>query len=155
MPDTDLEIRLARAAPYWIGAALAVAASGAVSAASAFAPSYLASWAAAYLALVVGFAQAVIGAARVLVPARPPSRATAVSEAFAFDAAGVAVLAGTVLGRPAVTTAGAALLSIVLFVWARAERHSVQRGPWRWAFRVMVSVLAVSVPVGVVLAWRG
>jgi heme A synthase len=108
---------------------------------------------AAFLALVLGLAQALIGTARVLLPPRPPEVATTTSEALAFDAAGLAVLAGTLLDRPAVTTAGGALLLGVLVVWARAERRSVLRGPWRWVFRGMVSVLALSVPVGVALAW--
>lgn len=154
MHDASLGLRLARAAPYWTGAALAVAAAGAVSAASAFAPTYLASWAAAFLALVVGLAQALIGTARVLLPPQPPDVTTTWREALAFDAAGLAVLAGTALDRPAVTTAGAALMLSVLAVWTNVERRSVRRGPWRWAFRIMVSVLAISVPVGVALAWR-
>jgi len=153
--ETRLETRLERAAPFWIGAALAVAASGTVSAISAFAPSYLASWSAAYLALVLGFAQAVIGTARVLLPARPPKPGTVVVEALAFDAAGLAVLLGTAVNRPAVTTAGAVVLMGVLAIWAYTERRSVRGGPWRWAFWAMVSVLAVSAPVGVVLAWWG
>lgn len=153
MPDASLDVRLARAVPYWTGAALAVAAAGAVSAVSAFAPTYLVSWSAAFLALVLGLAQALIGTARVLLPPRPPDAATTLSEALAFDAAGLAVLAGTALDSPVVTTAGAALMLSVLAVWAYAERRSAQRGPWRWALRGMVSVLAVSVPVGVVLAW--
>ncbi|HEY8473153.1 MAG TPA: hypothetical protein VIL37_11050 [Natronosporangium sp.] len=105
------------------------------------------SWAAAYLVLVCGVAQYVMG--RVLglpaVPGKPGWSLVAV-----WNLGNLAVIAGTLLEVPAIVDAGAVLLVAALGLAWLAGR-AVPR-PVGWLYRGMLLVLLVSIPVGVVLA---
>lgn len=141
--------RCRRAAPYLGVAGAATVAGGVLAAATAFAPSYLASWVTAYLVLVVGVAQAVLGVGRSLVSAEPPGALEVLGEVVAYGLANLAVVAGVVLGCESVTFMGAALLLLVLLRLLRLGWTSPRRGWPRSAFLGMLLVLIASVPVGV------
>ena len=143
------------AAPFVLAAGPAILAGGLISAATAYAPSYLASWAVAYLVLVVGVAQLVLGAGRSFLPDEPPPAASARREAVAFNLGNAAVLAGSLLGRAWLTSIGAALLVVVLVALGRAGRPARRRCGFALAYRAMLAILTVSVPIGVWLAWAG
>lgn len=135
-----------------VGAVLVVA-GGFVAAAGGEAPSRHLLWASAYLVLVCGCAQVLLGGGQALVAARPPRRSLLIWELGAFNLANAAVLAGTLSGTGLVLDAGSAVLiaALGLFAWATKTVGGAHRVVVV-AYRAVLVVLAVSVPVGVVLA---
>lgn len=113
------------------------------------------SWVAAYLVLVVGVAQYAMGRMR---PAGPrPDRAGWV-QVGAWNLGSLLVIGGTLVATPLLVDLGSGLLLLALVLalraaWpgqgARQGRSSVLVGP---AYRAMLLLLAVSIPVGVLLA---
>src|SRR5689334_18409429 len=73
------------AAPFAAAGAACIVAGGLVAAATAQAPSQLASWTTAYLVLVVGVAQAALGTGQALLTARPPGRPGIAAELTAWN----------------------------------------------------------------------
>jgi hypothetical protein len=148
------------AVPFGVLGTGCVVAGGLVAAATAPAPSTLASWAAAYLVLVAGVAQVALGLGQAVLAPHAPSRRRVTLQAGAWNAGNAAVLAGTLTGVPPVVDAGGALLVLGLAALAGAVRGDVRlpersrRWPW-YGFRLLVLVLLVSIPVGLVLARIG
>lgn len=141
------------AAPFLVIGGLGILAGGFLSAISAAAPSYLASWAVAYLVLVVGFAQLLLGIGQDQLAVRRPSTGLVAAEVLAFNLANVAVLVGSLTSIVVLTWIGAALIvvAMVLFIWA--ARGGGSRHRWLlYLFRAMVVILLVSAPIGIVLA---
>lgn len=131
--------------------ALGVLGGGAVSAASAPAASENASWAAAYLVLVVGVAQLALAAGAAWLPAeRPPSAGLLGWEFLAWNLGNAGVLVGTLTGASVLTDVGGALILVAL-VLALVAVRGAPRSLWLLAYRVIVVVVAVSVPVGLVI----
>lgn len=112
------------------------------------------SWLAAYLVLVGGVAQIVLGAGQAWLARQvPPARSTR-SEAWSWNIGAVAVVSGTLLSEPTLTTVGGTvlMLALVLFVaGVRRMRPSSRRVGL--LYRGVVGVVLVSIPIGVVLAW--
>jgi hypothetical protein len=136
-------------APLLIGAA-AVVAGGLVAAASAPVASERASWAAAYLVLVVGVAQLglVGGLCRLL--DEWPSPGLIGGEFVGWNVGNAAVLAGTLLDvRPAVDAGG--VLVVAALLAALAAVRSARPSGALWTYRALVVLVLVSVPVGLVL----
>jgi hypothetical protein len=136
----------------WFGyfGAACIVTGGLVAAASAPAHSEVGAWAAAYLVLVGGVAQIVLGVAQAVFS---PGRHSAVAihlQVVLFNAGSAAVVAGTAAGVPLVGDAGALVLLAALALSARAVRGVAGRAAG--LYRVIVVVLALSVPVGSVLA---
>lgn len=132
---------------------LGVLTGGLLSAFSAAAPSYLASWAVAYLVLVVGFAQLVLGIGQDRLAVRRPRPGLVAAESLTFNLANIAVLAGSLTSLVALTWIGAALIvvAMILFIWA--VRGSGSNHRWLlYLFRAMIVILLVSAPIGIVLA---
>jgi putative Mn2+ efflux pump MntP len=141
------------AIPFLILGGVSVIVGGLLSAAAAPAPSYTASWAVAYIVLVAGVAQLVLGLGQArLAPHQPSARVVAV-EAIAFNLAHVAVLLGTVIGSPWIVDVGAALIVVALglFIWSV---RGVSTGS-RWVlygFRAVILIVLITTPIGVILA---
>jgi len=126
---------------------------GVVSAASAGSPSYTSAWAVAYLVLVGGMAQLVLGTGQAELASKRLPAGLLAAEAALLNVSTVAVLLGTILTAPALTYAGAGLLLVTLVAFIWAVRGASQHLPWLlWAFRIMVVVLLVSAPIGLVIA---
>jgi len=126
---------------------------GVVSAASAGSPSYTSAWAVAYLVLVGGLAQLVLGIGQAELASKRLPAGLLAAEAVLLNFSTVAVLLGTILAAPALTYAGAGLLLVTLVAFIWAVRGASQHLPWLlWAFRIMVVVLLVSAPIGLVIA---
>lgn len=145
------------ALPFIVIGGAAIVAGGLVSAASALTPSYTASWAVAYLVLVVGVAQLILGLGQSSLATKRLAGGLIVGEAAAFNLGNVGVLAGTVFGQPVVVYVGAALIvaAQALFLWAVRGGWSVHRPghtALRWGYRTLIVVLLVSIPVGLVIA---
>jgi hypothetical protein len=111
------------------------------------------SWAAAYLVLVAGAAQVVMGSARQRWP-RSGSDAQGWTQLALWNLGSIAVIAGTVAGLSTVVFVGAALL-VAALVLAFLATIRGGRGADRvllLCFRVLLVLLAVSIPIGVVLS---
>lgn len=139
--------------PFIVIGALGILCGGLLSAISAAAPTYLASWAVAYLVLVVGFAQLLLGIGQDQLAVRRPSAGLVAAEVLSFNLANLAVLVGSLTTAVVLTWTGAALMvvAMALFIWA--ARGSASRHRWLLhLFRAMIVVLLVSAPIGIILA---
>jgi hypothetical protein len=153
-PDANTLKHVHRSAiPFVILGSASVIAGGLLSAATAPTPSYTASWAVAYIVLVAGVAQLVLGIGQAqLAPHQPSARILALEWA-AFNVANVAVLAGTVLGAAWIVDIGAAFIvtALALFIWSVRGTGSVHR--WMlYGFRAVVVIVLVTTPIGLVIA---
>lgn len=109
------------------------------------------SWAAAYLVLVCGVVSVALGAAQTwLVGGRvPPSAAAA--QLLAWVAGNVGVLGGTLAGSSTLVVVGGVLLVVALLV-ALAAALRVRHRFLGWAYRLVLAVVVLSIPVGLVLS---
>ena len=136
--------------PFLIIGALGVVGGGLVSAGTAGSPSYHASWAVAYLVLVVGVAQIALGVAQAsLTRGTVPGRVVA-GEAVSWNLGNALVLLGTLAGTPALLYVGAVLLVVALLLFAVAIRRG-RRGVLLAATWALIVILLISMPVGVVI----
>ena len=129
------------ARPFIVIGGAAIVGGGLVSAASALTPSYTASWAVAYLVLVVGVAQLILGLGQSSLATKRLTGGMIVGEAVAFNLGNVGVLAGTVFGQPVVLYLGAALIvaAQALFLWAVLGGNPSRR-VLRWGYRALIVV---------------
>lgn len=106
--------------PFLILGGLGILAGGFLSAVSAASPSYLAAWAVAYLVLVVGFAQLLLGIGQDQLAVRRPSASLVAAEVLVFNLANAAVLIGSLTTTVVLTWVGAGLIvvAMALFIWA-------------------------------------
>lgn len=140
--------------PFAVAGATAVVAGGALaSAIAAPAPTRHGVWAVAYLVLVLGVGQLVIGAGQALLAPQPPGTATAA--AAAFNVSGVAIMLGVVTDHIVVFDAGAALLLVVLVWLLFTVRRSPRRGWALCVYRAFIAVLIVSIPIGTAITTAG
>ncbi len=161
----ELDPALRRTAPALVIALLATIAGGVVSAATAHSATQPASWAAAYLVLVGGVATFGLALGRGLLAHRPPADLPAGRlglELGAWVAGNALVLGGNLGGSAVLLALGSALLVLALVLVVAGTRPHPSRslpyaaGPaWvRWLFTAIVVVIAVSIPIGNVLASR-
>lgn len=116
------------------------------------------SWIAAYLVLVGGVAQCAMGQARAWHPEEARPHGWTWTQFSCWNVGNAAVIGGTVVGQPIVVDLGSALLVIAVAIALHAERRVT--GPTArgasplllWAYRIVLLVLAVSIPVGMVLS---
>lgn len=135
--------------PFVLLGGACIVAGGLVSAAAAPTASYLSSWAVAYLVLVAGAAQVVLGLGQARLTG-DLSRRVLQGELLAWNLGNAAVLAGTLLGVAPALYAGCALLVAALVLVLLAIRHA--RNGWLLTTtRIVVVLLLVSIPVGIVL----
>lgn len=135
---------------YWTGAAQVVA-GGLVAAVASPLDLAKGSWLAAYLVLVGGVAQCVIGRAQeAFAPASVPGR-TWQTQFAAWNLGNLLVVVGSLTSTPYVVDAGGLLLliTLALAVWTT---RSAPPGALLWAFRLVLLVLAVTMPIGLLLA---
>lgn len=145
--------RLVTAAPFAVIGGACVVAGGLVAAATASVPTEHGAWVAAYLVLVGGVAQLSLGAGQAYLAAHPPAPGLVAFEVVAWNAGSAAVIAGTLLGVVPLVDAGGAALLLALAALLLSVRGAPARGGWwRYAYRLFAVVIAVSVPVGLVLA---
>ena len=135
---------------------LAVVAGGVLAAVIAPAPTEHATWAAAYLVLVWGVAQVALGVGQWLCAGRL-STALVVAQVIGWNVGCAAVVVGTVSGVPAVADVGAVLLVVALILLARGltggpARRRFGVPSWaRWSYGLLITVLLVSIPVGLIM----
>lgn len=144
------------AVPFGVIGTGCVIAGGLLAAATAFEPSQRGMWAVAYLVLVAGVAQVALGAGQALLAPRRPSWATVASQLATFNLGNAAVLAGALLGVPAAVDAGGGALVVSLALLIRGVHGAGSHRAWPlYAYRLLVGILLVSIPIGLVLARTG
>ncbi|KHL01676.1 hypothetical protein LK10_15340 [Sinomonas humi] len=136
--------------PFVIIGVLGVIGGGLLSAITAPAPSYHASWAVAYTVLVIGVAQIALGVAQTSLTGAAVGGRAVVAEAVCWNLGNALVLAGTLAGALAVLYAGIVLFLVALVLFAIALRHGRRGMPLVVAWVVLV-ILFVSAPVGVII----
>ena len=128
---------------------------GLISAVTAHSPTREAMWAAAFLVLVAGVAQAALGAGQALLALRPPSDRLIALQVAAYNVGCILVLVGTVTDRLPLLDAGSALLALALLLLLRSASPG-QPGHvlLSMLYRALIAVVLLSIPVGLILARR-
>ena len=143
--------------PFTVTGVACALAGGLVAAVTAPAPTEHATWAAAYLVLVGGLAQAGLGLGQAMFTTRTSTPVVAV-EVVGWNLGNALVLVGTLLGIVALVDLGGALLLVTLGLLTRGLAPARLRpldGARRWClygYRLLMLILLVSIPVGLVLA---
>jgi len=109
------------------------------------------SWLAAYLVLVGGVGQCTMGTARLLAPAPPNAAARGWTQVGAWNTGNALVIAGTLVTLPLVVDLGGLACMVGLAIALLHSRRLPGTLP-TWAYRAVLVVLLVSIPVGLVLA---
>lgn len=142
--------------PFAVAGAGAIVGGGVLaSAIAAPAPTRHGVWAVAYLVLVLGVGQLVIGAGRVLLAAEPPTSGRMTILAAAYNASGAAIMLGVVTDHVAVFQAGCALLFGALIESFYGVRRSARRGWPLLAYRLIIAALIISIPIGMLITTAG
>ena len=133
-----------------------IVAGGLVAAVTAPRPTEHGTWAAAYLVLVCGVAQAGLGLGQGLSTRYTPAPVIAL-QLIGWNLGNAAVLVGTLTGRLALVDVGAALLVVTLVLLARSlfpvpARHTPGRRWLRYGYALLILALLLSIPAGLVLA---
>jgi hypothetical protein len=120
------------------------------------------SWLAAYLVLVAGVAQCAMGQARTRRPDVARSRRWDWTHICCWNLGNAVVIGGTLAGVPLMVDTGSVLLVVALAIALHTARRPAG-APARplatrmptvvdWAYRALLLVLAVSIPVGMALS---
>jgi hypothetical protein len=155
--DRSLEILVARwpaVRPFLAVGAVSIVAGGLTAALTRPTGFALGSWLAAYLVLVAGVAQIALGVGQAWLARDEPGRAEVGVEVVAWNGAVVATIVGTLVGAPLVTTLGGVALVVALarFLVGVRSTGASSHAPLV-LYRFVVTVVLVSTPVGLALAW--
>ncbi len=143
--------RIPSAAPFLVVAALAIVGGGVFAAAMAHAPSRKLFWMVAYLVLVVGVTQTLLGIGQALLATRQTAAPVRVAECVVFNLGNAGVIVGTVLSVWPLVLVGTLLFAAALAIFLHATRHA--RGGWLiQVYRVLIVCIGGSAIVGLVLA---
>jgi hypothetical protein len=154
MQQITLPAPTARWAPSFLIGTGCVVAGGIVAAIAAANPSENGIWASAYLVLVGGVAQIALGLGQSWLAARPPAPVAVAAEVAIYNLGNAAVIGGTLADRTWLVDVGGVLLVVALAMYLWATRRA--RGGWvLLAYRLLVALVLVSIPVGLVLVRLG
>ncbi|HET8770629.1 MAG TPA: hypothetical protein VFM71_06580 [Gemmatimonadaceae bacterium] len=129
---------------------------GLIAAVTAHSPTREAMWAAAFLVLVAGVAQAALGAGQSLLVSRAPSAKLVAFEVVTYNAGCLLVLAGVLAEALPLLDVGSALLALSLILLLRGASPSEPvRVRFVVLYRALLILVLLSIPVGLVLARRG
>lgn len=109
------------------------------------------SWLAAYLVLVCGVAQCAMGLAQEYLGAHRLGSPVAWVQFVCWNVGNASVIVGTLSDSPLFVDCGGVVLLIALAISLYATRRA-SRTLLGWGYRIVVAVLAVSIPVGILLA---
>lgn len=140
-----------RWAPSFLIGFAGIVTGGLVAAIVATRPSEDGIWASAYLVLVVGVAQIALGLGQAWLAEASPSRRVVIAELALFNLGNAAVIGGTLLDRTWLVDIGGVLLIAALAIYLWTTRRS-RGGSIMIAYRLLVVIVVVSIPVGLVLA---
>ena len=154
LSDADFRARLLAARGFLATALLALLIAGFAAAAAIHAPTQALVWMVAYLVLVAGVAQAVLGLGQSLLPQRLPTASWQAGEWWLFNLGNAGVIAGTLLVLPALVAVGTALFVLALLAFLLGVRG----GGAGWllhAFRAVLVVTCLGACVGLALSVSG
>jgi len=144
--------------PFFATGALAIIGGGIASAIAAQAPNYLASWAVAYLVLVVGVAQIALGAGLTELAQGNPANHSLLSIFALFNLGNAGVLAGTLLQDQSSHSIFLVDLGSLLLAGALLLGIGIARGAPPSRLRLLYYLLAIglliSMFIGILLAHR-
>lgn len=142
--------------PFVLIGSLSIVLGGLLSAISAGTPSYLSSWSVAYLVLVAGVGQIVLGLGQALLATVQLSPRLIAAQVLTFNIASVAVLAGTAISQTVLVYLGCGvfLISLALFVWGVRSSRAHNKFAL-YGFRTMLVILLISTPIGLILSSTG
>lgn len=109
------------------------------------------SWLAAYLVLVCGVAQVAMGLAQEYLGGRRVAQSVAWTQVACWNLGNAGVVAGALAATPGLVIAGGLALLPPLAIALLATRGTSPR-LLGWAFRGVVVVLAVCIPIGMALS---
>lgn len=139
--------------PFMAMGGISIIAGGLLAAVTAIAPTRHATWAAAYLVLVVGVAQLGIGVGQALLAPKTPSSRLITAELLTWDIGNAGVIAGTLLNRVALVDLGGVLLAISLVLFLLGVRgHPGQKRWLLYAYRLLIAIVLVSIPIGLTIS---
>jgi MFS family permease len=142
---------LTAAMPFLIVAAIAIVSAGVLAAAIAHAPTQPWVWLVAYLVLVVGVAQALLGATQAWLTEPAPSRPLRAIEFALFNIGNVGVMAGTLCASWPTVLAGTLLFAASLALFLYSTRRA-RRGWPLHVYRLLLTSLIVGATIGLVLS---
>ena len=112
------------------------------------------SWVAAFLVLVAGVAQIGIAAGQSHLADTSMTRTFASVECILWNTACGTIVVGTLFSNPAIVSIGSALLMAALGMSVYAISRSSGRHPQLLVlYRALLTVLLVSIPIGIALSW--
>lgn len=153
---SDFRERLGAAGAFLAIALLSVLAGGFVSAIAAHAPTRFLMWMVAYLVLVAGVAQAVLGLGQAWLAERVPSRRWRIGEWVLFNAGNAGVIAGTGLACTPLVAVGTGLFVVALAAFLVGVRGAGAGHGWLlFAFRAVLVITCIGACVGLALSLAG
>lgn len=143
------------AIPFLVLGTAAIVFGGLFSAATARSATYHSAWFVAYLVLIVGLAQVVLGIGQWWLASKPLGIATVIAELVFFNLGNAGVIVGTLLSASYWVDAGSAwfVVALALFGWKVWSPRC--RGVALWSYWALMVVLFVSVLVGIYFAHSG
>jgi hypothetical protein len=142
------------ARPFALIGSAAIIAGGVVAAVSRPTGFELGSWLAAFLVLVGGVAQIVLGVGQAWIAHQRPRARDVRAEVVWWNLGLGATVLGSLAAVPIATTVGGAAIVVALCLFLRGVRGGGSAAGWTVpTYRAMVVVVVVSVPIGIALAW--
>jgi hypothetical protein len=112
------------------------------------------SWVAAFLVLVVGVGQISLAIGQAVCADRPPSRRRRGLQAGMLNSGSALVIVGTLTAMPGVVTIGGIVLLAALVSFRRSRAGNAVASVWlARVYTLLLTVLIVSTPVGLAMAW--
>ena len=127
---------------------------GLFSAATARSASYHSAWFVAYLILIVGVSQIVLAIGHQQFARAPLRTGSAIGLLLLFNLGNAGVIVGTLAAATLWVDLGSVLLSLALLIFGWTTRFARPTAV-QWAYWVFVTLLLVSVVVGLVFAHTG
>lgn len=149
-----LRERLIAARLLLVTSLVAILAGGLMAGATAHVPARHIMWMSAYLVLVVGVVQGVLGLVQALLPEQLPPKAWHISEWAIFNAGNAGVIAGTLLDSSLVVTIGTGLFVAALVLFLIGVQNT--RGGWPLlVYRAILVIVCISAIIGLALSFTG
>ncbi len=162
-PARELLRRWPDARPFVLVGSISIVAGGLVAAVTRPSGIEEGSWVAAYLVLVGGVAQIVLGGGRAFLSTRDTSF-SAWPMLWGWNLGALLTISGTIGATPTLTSAGGLATAAALVLFLRDVRGvdaaAASTTPWlprasvlAKVYRVLIYVVLASVPIGLVMAW--
>lgn len=142
------------ALPFKVLGVLSIIAAGLIAAMIAYAPTQPMVWMVAYLVLVAGVVQYVLGAGLAVLPARPPSTAVAACQCLLLNLGHAGVVGGTLSAIPGVLMAGTVCYDLAA-LWLGWTVRGGPASARRLGYWALVAAMVISSFVGLGISSLG